>query len=276
MTLDEFIEAIGPVSGHTATAYRSDLAQVERFLKKPLVQACEAEMNCYFASLTSLKSSTVRRRLLSLRRFFALAEARDLVGLDPTGNLELPKTPRRVPGHLTPEEVDQLMAKLQPGSDRAIRDHTLIKLLYYTGLRIGEAQRLDLGDVDGDRRQLRIQGRKIRFVPLNQTIFQSIEAWLEVRSRQRPRSAALFVSFGKGERLSYGVMRQLVKESLVQAGFGHVSPHQLRHTFATQLVVRGAPLEQISQLLGHSRIDTTLIYTRIPAAQLRNAVDLLG
>lgn len=276
MTVDDFLEAIGPVAAHTAAAYRSDLLMAERLVGKPLVTANEEDVQRLFQSFKGLKASTVRRRLLALRRYYSLAEARDLIEVDPTGNLEMPRVGKTVPAHLSPEQVDQLMGRLKPRSDREIRDYTLIKLLYYTGLRIGEAHELDLEDLLAENRQLRIRGRKTRLVPLNQTVYQALENWLDIRSRQRPQSTALFVSLGKGDRLSYGVIRQLVKDTLDKVGFGHVSPHQLRHTFATQLVVRGAPLEQISQLLGHSRIDTTVIYTKAQSAKLRNAVDLLG
>ena len=124
------------------------------------------------------------------------------------------------------------------------------------------------------------KGNKERLIPVSQALMEVLETWLDVReSLKFVRTEALFVSLGRnhrGKRISYGGTRNIIKAILKNAGLGDFSPHKLRHTFATQLLDRGAPLEQISKLLGHSRLDTTLIYAQTEPGKLRSAVELLG
>ena len=283
-TIEDFLNLLRQrrLSPHTLAAYESDLRLVETFLQKPLVQARERELFQYMATLEKLKATTVRRRLIAIRRFYDHAERHGYLKEDPAGNLSAPGLPRRLPRYLSEKDVRNLLETLSYADPEAIRNMTIIKLLFYTGMRIGEVQQLDLSHVLWDTRQLRVVGKgdKERLIPISQKLIYTLEEWLSAReSLPYLRSEALFVSMGRnhrGERISYGALRQIVKTVLKEAGLGNYSPHKLRHTFATQLLDKGAPLEQISKLLGHSRLDTTLIYAQTEPGKLRSAVELLG
>lgn len=270
------------LSPHTLTAYASDLYLVEDYLKKPLLQVRERELFRYMASLDHLKASTVRRRLIALKRFFDYAERQGHIQEDPAGNLAAPGLPKRLPKYLSNKEVQNLFETLPAKNDEDVRNLTMMKLLYYTGMRIGEVQQLDLGHILWETKQLLVRGKgdKERLIPMSLKLEEVLLHWFQLRSEMNfVRSEAFFISLGRnhrGKRISYGALRQIVKSMLKEAGLGDYSPHKLRHTFATQLLDRGAPLEQISKLLGHSRLDTTLIYAQTEPGKLRSAVELLG
>lgn len=283
-TIADFINLLKQrrLSQHTLTAYASDLRLVEEYLQKPLIQAREKELFAYMATLDSLKATTVRRRLIAIKRFYDYAERHGYIKEDPAGNLVAPSLPRRLPQYLSEKDVRNLLDSLSYADPESIRNMAIIKLLFYTGMRIGEVQQLDLEHILWDTRQLRAlgKGNKERLIPISQKLIYTLEEWVSVRQTLGYlRSNALFVSMGKnhrGERISYGALRHIVKTMLKQAGLGAYSPHKLRHTFATQLLDKGAPLEQISKLLGHSRLDTTLIYAQTEPGKLRSTVELLG
>lgn len=270
------------LSQHTLTAYASDLRLVEEFIGKPLLDAKERELFRYMASLDHLKATTVRRRLIAIKRFYDFAERQGYVNEDPAGNLSAPGLPKRLPKYLSDKEVRRLLDGLAFKTPEDVRNMAIIKLLYYTGMRIGEVQQLDMEHILWDNRQMLVRGKgdKERLIPLSQKLVDVLEEWVNVRTGLSfVKSEALFVSLGRnhrGERICYGAMRQIVKGLLKEAGLGDYSPHKLRHTFATQLLDRGAPLEQISKLLGHSRLDTTLIYAQTEPGKLRSTVELLG
>ena len=283
-TVDDFLNVLKQrrLSQHTLIAYASDLNLVETFLEKPLIQARERELFRYMASLDHLKATTVRRRLIAIQRFFDYAERQGHIAEDPSGNLAAPGLPRRLPKYLSDKETQRLFNSLATETPEDVRNMTIMKLLYFTGMRIGEVQQLNVEHLLTDSRQLLVRGKgdKERLIPVSQTLMDTLEQWLTLRSQLKfLKSDALFVSLGrnhKGKRISYGATRQIVKRMLEAAGLGDFSPHKLRHTFATQLLDRGAPLEQISKLLGHSRLDTTLIYAQTEPGKLRSAVELLG
>lgn len=270
------------LSSHTLIAYSSDLRLVEEFIQKPLIYARERELFRYMATLDHLKASTVRRRLIAIKRFYDFAERQGYIKEDPAGNLSAPGLPRRLPKYLSDKDVRRLLDSLPSQNAEDLRNMSIIKLLYYTGMRIGEVHQLDLEHVQWDNRQLLVRGKgdKERLIPLSQKLVEVLEEWVRVREGLPfIKSNALYITLGRnhrGERICYGAIRQIVKGMLKDAGLGDFSPHKLRHTFATQLLDRGAPLEQISKLLGHSRLDTTLIYAQTEPGKLRSTVELLG
>lgn len=283
-SIEDFIHILKQrrLSQHTLTAYASDLKLVEEFLGKSLLHARERELFRYMATLEHLKASTVRRRLIAIKRFFDYAERHGHIKEDPAGNLSAPGLPKRLPKYLSEKEVKRLLESLPYESPEEIRNMAIIKLLYYTGMRIGEVQQLNEEHVLWEARQLLVLGKgdKERLIPISQKLMDVLEDWASVRnSLPFVKSPAFFTSLGRnhrGKRISYGAMRQIVKRILTQCGLGDYSPHKLRHTFATQLLDKGAPLEQISKLLGHSRLDTTLIYAQTEPGKLRSAVELLN
>lgn len=263
-------------------AYASDLTHVETWLQRPLVSMREFEFRRYISQQRHLRPASLRRRIIACKRFFSWAEQHDLVEIDPSGNVLPPKVDAEAPVHLGVHEVDRLLNQLPGDTPVDLRNRSIVWLLYYSGMRIGELQALNVSDLIWDTLQVRVVGRgsKERVVPLNRNVIGPLQAWL------RERGAAigfddgpLFISLSRtlpNGRLAYGVVRQIVKEALATVGLGHVNPHQLRHTFATQLLDRGAGLDQVAALLGHARVDTAKKYVKAPSTGLRHAVDLLG
>ena len=282
--IHEFLSSLAAANRRPASirAYASDLTHVETWLGRPLVTMREFEFKRYLGQQRHLRPTSVRRRVIALRRFFAWAEERDLVAVDPTGNVIPPKVVADTPVHLGATEVDRLLHEMPAGSAVEVRNRALVWLLYYTGMRVGELQALNVGDLLWDTLQVQVVGRRgeVRLVPLNRNLLAPLQAWLQQRQRVVGlEDGPLFISLSRtlpSGRLAYGVVRQIVKEALESVGLGHVMPHQLRHTFATQLLDRGAGLDQVAALLGHSRIDTTRKYVKASKPTLRNAVDLLG
>jgi site-specific recombinase XerD len=272
------------LSEHTLLAARSDLSCVERFIGKPLCQAKEADIRSYLRSIQQLKATTLRRRITILKGYFAFAERFDAIPEDPMGNIELPKLPQRLPIYLNQSEIQRLLNDLPTDGPTQTRDATLVKLLFFTGIRIGEAIRLNHTDIDWEENQLRVIGKgdKERLIPINSKLAAVLEKWIQVRNTIKPiESPALFVSLGgprRGGRLSHDAMLLAVRGCFSAIGIPpkKYSPHKLRHTCATELLRKGVPVEQISQILGHAKLDTTLIYAHTEPAKLRSALERLG
>ncbi len=272
------------LSDHTLLATRSDLTCVERHIGKSLVLAKETDIRSYLRSINQLKATTLRRRITILKGFFAFAERFDALQEDPTGNIELPKLPQRLPVYLNQSEIQRLLNDMPAHSPTEIRDCTLVKLLFFTGIRIGEAIRLNTHDIDWEENQLRVIGKgdKERLIPINSKLAQVLERWLQTRQTIKPiESPALFISLGgprRGGRLSHDAMLLAVRGCFESIGIPpkKYSPHKLRHTCATELLRKGVPVEQISQILGHAKLDTTLIYAHTEPAKLRSALERLG
>lgn len=262
-------------------AYASDLTHVENWLARPITSLREFEFRRYLGHQRHLRPASLRRRVIACKRFFAWAEEHDLIDLDPTGNTLPPKVEVAAPSHLETKDIDRLLQQLPDASGLDVRNKAIVWLLYYTGMRIGELQALNVEDLLWDVLQVRVVGRRerSRLVPMNRQLVAPLQAWLKLRQTMAGPEGPLFLSMSKtlpSGRLAYGVVRQIVKEALTAVGLGHVSPHQLRHTFATQLLDRGAALDQVANLLGHARVDTAKMYVKAPQPTLRSAVDLLG
>lgn len=286
MTITQYLDhlRLRKLSEHTLLAARSDLMSVERHIGKSLIQASEADLRNYLKATNHLKATTIRRRITNLKSFFHFAERLDFIEEDPTGNIELPKLPQRLPVYLNQSEIQRLLNDMPMETDIQTRDATIVKLLFFTGIRIGEAIRLNVNDIDWDEMQLRIIGKgdKERLIPINSKLAQILERWLTVRGKSKPvESPALFMTMGgprKGTRMSHDAMLLAVRSCFTAIGIPpkKYSPHKLRHTCATELLRKGVPVEQISQILGHAKLDTTLIYAHTEPAKLRHALEKLG
>jgi len=284
MKIGQFINYLKEkrLSKNTVLAYKADLDEIERFLQHPLIEATENEIRLYMQTHLHLKASTMRRRHIALRRFFITAERNNFIEDNPILNIDPPKQSKQIPKYMSQREIEFMFNILRDDSLLELRNTAIIKLLYYTGIRIGELQQLNVTDIYWDTFHLRIKGKgnKERLVPLSSAVVGILDAWIKARSSiKEVKTPALFVTLGKekhGERIEYGHLRRIVKHILKKAGLHNYSPHKLRHTFATQLLSRGAPLEQISKLLGHTRLDTTLIYAQTEPSKLRTTIELLS
>jgi integrase/recombinase XerD len=279
--IDAFIDALwleDGLSKNTLSAYRADLVGLAQFLAqqgKRLQDAHEENLHAYFAKrIAASKSSSSNRRLASLRRFFAWAKRQGHIAQDPTVRIDMAKRTPRLPKVLSEAQVEALLAA--PNVDRALglRDRTMLELIYASGLRVSELVTITVVQVGMNEGVLRVTGKgaKERLVPFGETA----RDWLARYMRDaRPQilsgqmADALFVT-ARGAGMTRQMFWTLIKK-YAQAADIHVplSPHTLRHAFATHLLNHGADLRVVQLLLGHADITTTQIYTHVARERLK-------
>jgi len=259
-------------SPHTVRAYGEDLAQFARHLRVELGRDARPGdvdhllIRAFLARLhrEGLKASSAARKLATLRTFFRYLCREGVLDRNPARALLSPRQEKRVPTHLDEADVARLLE--MPGdADAAVRGRALLEMLYATGIRCSELVGLDVAEVDFDARMIRVlgKGRKERIIPFGRRARAAVEAYLPVRARTRPREDALFVN-ARGGRLTDRSVRALVARRVRQVALARrISPHTLRHSFATHLLERGADLRSIQELLGHARLATTQRYTHV-------------
>ncbi len=281
--IDTFIDAIWMEHGlskNTLSAYRTDLRKTAEWLNNKkrgaLVSVQRNDLlDCLAARSEAQNSPRSTARLLSTwRRFYSYCQRHALINEDPTRLLSAPKLGRPLPGSLTEEEVERLLASPDTDTTIGIRDRTMLELLYATGLRVSEL--VTLRDVQLNLRQgvLRVTGKgeKERLVPLGEEAIR----WLEKYQQQvRPEIAQdslaeeLFLTNrkqGMTRQAFWHLIKRYAKKEDIRS---HLSPHTLRHAFATHLLNHGADLRVVQMLLGHSNISTTQIYTHVAKARLK-------
>jgi integrase/recombinase XerD len=287
-TLDAFLEMMAAERGaarHTLDAYRRDLADFSGFLARRatgLPQAGDADIRAYLAALTydGLKPATTARRLAAIRQYFRFLFLEGSRSDDPSAQIDRPRQGRRLPKVLAVEEVEALIdaARAKDGPD-GLRLTALLELFYATGLRVSELVGLPLSALAPDRTVLTVRGKgdKERMVPIGGAAREALAAWLAVRSYyvEGPgRARWLFPSRSRGGHLTRQRVTQLLKALAPEAGLdaARISPHVLRHAFATHLVANGADLRAVQAMLGHADIATTQIYTHVQAERLAAVV----
>jgi integrase/recombinase XerD len=275
----------------TLTAYRNDLTDLARFLAArgtALEDADAAAVHDYLAAATTrrLAPRTLARHLSAMRQFFRFLVSDGARGDDPTAGLDTPRLGRPLPKILSEAEVERLIeAAAAWPDDEGIRLRCLLELLYATGLRVSELIGLPLAAAQRDPQFFLVRGKggKERVVPLSAPARQALAAYLECRPRFLPqrhqpdaRTARwLFPSRGEAGHLTRQRCGQLLKELALAAGLDpqKLSPHVLRHAFASHLLDHGADLRSVQQMLGHADIATTQIYTHVQSARLRRLVE---
>jgi integrase/recombinase XerD len=296
--LEAFLEMLAAERGaarNTLEAYRRDLDELLGFLDRrgrTLALARPADATAFLASLgaAGLAPSSRARKLSAARQLFKFLAAEGAIGEDPTHGLAGPKNHQPLPRILSVAEVDRLIAAAQAriagtsGRDRAraVRLYCLIELLYATGMRASELVSLPRSVLAGDDRVLTIRGKggRERLVPLNAPARAALEGYLGLGSdpedglSRRLATRYLFPSTAAGGHLTRQRLGQELKQLAVASGLdpGRVSPHVLRHAFASHLLDRGADLRAVQQLLGHADISTTQIYTHVLAERLKALV----
>jgi integrase/recombinase XerD len=276
--LDRFIDALWLEEGLAANslaAYRRDLDRLQRFLGTPLLQASEADLNRYFAAEhAATRASTANRRLASFRRFFRWALRDGLCNTDPTLRLSAARRAQRLPKTLGEAQVEALLAAPPVETALGLRDRAMLEVLYATGLRVSELVGLTLLQVSLNDRLVRVLGKgsKERIVPLGEEAGDWLARYL---AEGRPQllkgrtSDACFVT-QRGDGMTRQMFWRLIKRYAVRAGVDStLSPHGLRHAFATHLLNHGADLRVVQMLLGHADISTTQIYTHVARERLK-------
>jgi integrase/recombinase XerD len=288
--IDEFCDAIwleDGLSRNTLDAYRRDLRLLCEWLEKAggpaLAHATEADLGRYFAhryaerpgqGRKGFKSSTQARLHSSLKRFYQLLVRDGHIRVDPTLKLDAPKKPQRFPKTLSESDVEALLAEPDPGEPLGLRDRAMLEVLYASGLRVSELVRLKLAEVGADTGVLRIfgKGAKERLVPLGEEALAWLERYMgEARPALLKRRASEFVFLtGRGAPMTRQAFWHLLKRRAARAVPGKsLSPHTLRHAFATHLLNHGADLRVVQLLLGHADITTTQIYTHVARERLK-------
>jgi len=223
--------------------------------------------------------ATLARKLASLRAFFRTMVEHGDLRANPADLMPSPKQPRHLPDVLKPEQVAALLDRIPATTPLELRDRALFELAYACGLRAEELTTVEVGGIDFDAEQVRVEGKgsKTRYVPVGEPALRAISRYLEraraalVAAGTGPADPALFLS-KSGRRLSTSdVRRRLRVWARHAAAQGAVHPHALRHSFATHLLEGGADLRAIQEMLGHASISTTQIYTRVESARLRSA-----
>jgi integrase/recombinase XerD len=268
------------LSANTVAAYQRDLAKFNVFAQKSKL-ALEAvtrdDLVDFLAGLyrEKLESRTVARHLVTLRNFFRFAQIQEIITTDPSLNLESPKIRRTLPGYLRLEEVERLLAQPDAKTAAGLRDRAMLEVLYSTGLRVSELTSLRVTDLDSRVGCIRCIGKgdKERIVPAGRKALSIVEKYLR---DARPEllgkgvsSQALFVN-RRGHSLSRVGVWKILSAYGRRAGLRvALTPHMLRHSFATHLLERGADLRSVQLMLGHADISTTQIYTHVVEERLK-------
>ena len=264
-------------SPHTVRAYGRDLAQFEAHLQEELGRPARPEeidhliIRAFLARLhrDGVKKVSAARKLASLKTFFKYLCREGVLQRNPARALLSPRLERKIPPHLEENEVASLIEV--PGeAAAAVRARAILELLYATGIRCAELVGLDVPDVDLHGRTVRVLGKgsKERIVPFGSPAGRALERYLRVRDQAHPRTSALFVN-ARGGRLTDRWVRAIVSRRVKQVAIDRkLSPHSLRHSFATHLLERGADLRAIQELLGHASLKTTQRYTHVNARHI--------
>ena len=279
-----YLEFERGLSRNTLEAYRSDLLQLGAFLGAreldPLA-VTHSDLAAWVDQLAAghdgrpAAATTVQRKVACLRSFYRHLRREELITHDPTSELRAPRKPQRLPQVLSREEVAHLLAVPRGTDPGALRDRALLELMYACGLRASEATGLRVEDVDLDEGVLRARGKgnKERLVPVGSQAVAALRAWL---ARGRPPLVGLedeprlFVNL-RGRPLTRQGLYKIVQRHAHTAGLAaRMSPHTLRHTFATHMLAGGCDLRVVQEMLGHADIATTQIYTHLSAQRLKD------
>jgi len=273
-----YLAAERGASAHTLRSYAADLAELRAFLRGarvPGLAAADARvLRGYLAWLhgRGLAKSSIARKLASVRSCYRFLARRELVAANPARQLASPRLPRRLPSVLPKDESKDLLDAPSEDTLAGRRDRALLELLYASGVRVAECCGLDLEDLDRRHGTVRVmgKGRKERVVPVGEIALEALDAYLD---RRGGGNGPLFRN-ARGTRLSTRSVHSIVRRRARAAGLARrVTPHTLRHTFATHLLGEGADLRFIQELLGHSRLSTTQRYTHVSPEHLMKVYD---
>ncbi len=274
--IDVFLEALSAEKGRsekTITSYESDLNLAENALPNGLLGATDNDIQNYLSSLTQTeRASSIARKASALRTFYKFLMLEKIIQTNPTKNLELPKRSRPLPKLLSTDEIDLLISSAGD-IKTSVRLRAMIELLYASGLRVSELCELPMTAILGDHLLIHGKGAKERMVPMHAGAISALQKWLDLRDA--PDSKYVFPGTGKTGHITRDGFFKILKKCAVLAGLdpNHVSPHVLRHSFASHLLAHGANLRAIQTMLGHEDISTTQIYTHVLPEQLRETVE---
>ena len=281
--LDAFIDNIWIEKGlsqNTLDSYKSDLEQFSSWLEKnnlSYIKTSKKEILSYLSFLfqKGLGSKTVARKLSSLKSFFRYLVFKSIIPNDPSSEVETPKLLKSIPKSISEKEVEALLAAPDEKTDIGLRDKTMIETLYSCGLRISELTNLELLNLNLRQGVIRVigKGQKERLVPMGDQLIGLLELYISSSRKNllnKRHSDFLFLST-RGQRMTRQSFWHRIKHYCLASGFepDKISPHVLRHAFATHLLNNGADLRVVQLLLGHSDLNTTQIYTEVARQRLK-------
>jgi integrase/recombinase XerC len=272
-----YLKAERGVSPHTLRAYTEDLHDFQTFSDKNPKDIDNLDIRSFLASLhhKKLKKTSISRKLATIRSFFKYLHREGYVPKNPARLVSTPKIPKTLPKFLTIDETFSLLEKPQGETFRPARDRAILELLYSSGLRVSELTSLDISDLDIKESLTRVKGKgmKERIIPIGSKAMEAIQNYLTERISLKKKSQALFLNNRGGRLTQRSVRRIVVYYSRMVNLKSDLSPHTLRHTFATHLLHEGADLRSIQELLGHSSLSTTQKYTHVDIRHLMEVYD---
>ena len=282
-----YVEHERNFSEHTVRSYTADLVQFVAFLAGADEAAAEdpaladrirgvttLDLRAYLAQLRRAEYSraTVARKIATLRSFYKFLARQGHVLRNPVKVIRTPRQEKRLPKFLDPAEIERLLSAPKGKDLLSLRDAAMLEILYSTGMRVSELVGLDLEDIDpiGEVVRVRGKGRRERLAPLGSYAITALNRYLGARAEADVHDAkAVFIN-RHGQRLNARSVRRKLAKYLALAGLDpHVSPHTLRHSFATHMLERGADLRAVQELLGHRSLSTTQIYTHVTAGRMK-------
>ena len=277
--VDKFIDSLwleDGLSKNTLESYRYDLKNFSIWYKKDLIEVNQSDIQAYLAfKFPSSKSRSISRLLATLRRFYRYLLREKIIKEDPTLMIEMPKQSKTLPKSLNEEEVENLLNAPNIDLDQGLRDKAMLELLYACGLRVTELVSILLTELSINDGVIRVTGKgsKTRIVPLGEEAMSWINKYIAHARAQllkEKKSKFLFVT-NRGDAMTRQTFWHIIKKYAFTAGIQKsISPHVLRHAFATHLLNHGADLRVVQMLLGHSDISTTQIYTHIAKERLKD------
>ena len=265
----EYIFQVKNLSPNTARSYKRDLLKLSSYMESLGIASYSKITDDigtgWIGSLFSSNNNprSIQRHLSSAKGFFKFLKKNSIIESSPFELVSAPKTPQYLPDVLSPEDVEQLLS-LKPVDVLEIRDLAIVELMYSSGLRVSETANIDLNDFEEEMSFLRVLGKgsKTRIVPLGRYAINAIQNWINEREKYSEKSKALFINL-KGSRLSVRSIQLRLKRLALKQGLPPVHPHMLRHSFATHMLESSGDLRTIQELLGHSSLSTTQIYTKL-------------
>lgn len=280
------VRATGGITGRTVIAYTTDLKQFYRFLAERGVDRADGVTRLlvreFLAVLKArgLAKSSIRRKMAAIRSFYRYLCQRGLIGFNPLMGVSAPRKEKLLPSFLYPREIEVLLSAPEVDAPLAQRDLAILETLYATGIRLSELTGLDVADVDFALGCLRVMGKgaKERVVPIGRAALAACEEYLllarpALALHSKVTGRALFLNYLGGRLTGRSVERMLARYLRKIALGRQISPHSIRHSFATHLLENGADLRVVQELLGHVSISTTQIYTHLSRERLKRVYE---
>ncbi|AHG78738.1 Tyrosine recombinase xerC [Mannheimia varigena USDA-ARS-USMARC-1388] len=276
----DFLRIEKQVSPHTLSNYQRQLMAVSELFSQAGIERWEEVESSTVRWLLSqshkqgLSAKSIGLRLVALRQWFVYLIKVGRMTANPTLGVKSPKVGKHLPKNIDAEQVGQLFA-IDSDEPSDLRDIAMMELMYSSGLRLSELQGLDLGDMDLSAQEVKVQGKgsKERIVPIGSQALKALKRWLEVRSLFSPKDNAVFLN-KRGGRLSHRSIQLAMQKWGERQGLeSHLHPHKLRHSFATHMLEASGDLRAVQELLGHSSLSTTQIYTHLDFQHLAKIYD---